>query len=135
MGRRRTHLPLPENEIAEYRAALIERYENPNIRHLLAQIAGDGSQRIAIRIVPALKAEAAAGGDPSGASRAVAAWILHLRGLGAPVNDAAAEAVTTLAAGPLEDAVAAVLAHLGITEDGIAALVTEQARELESLAR
>ena len=55
--------------------------------------------------------------------------------MGAPVNDAAADAVTALAGGPLDDAVAAVLEHLGITEDGIAALVTEQARELESLAR
>lgn len=127
-------LTLPAQEIDAYRAALIERYENPNIRHLLAQIAADGSQKIPIRIVPALLAQRADGGDVSGATRAVAAWILHLRGLGAPVNDAQADRVRPLVEGSLEDAVGAVLADLGIEDDEVAALVLAQAQELESLA-
>ena len=131
------HLPLPAPEIADYRAALIERYENPNIRHLLAQIAADGSQKIAIRIVPALLAELAGAGDPrlvAGATRPIAAWMLHLRGLGAPVTDAHADEVRALVGGSLEESVAAVLDYLGVRADEIAGVVLTQARELEGMA-
>ncbi|MEZ7898357.1 MAG: mannitol dehydrogenase family protein [Flaviflexus sp.] len=39
-------------EWEDYAKALLARYENPNIRHLLAQIAHDGSQKIPVRIAP-----------------------------------------------------------------------------------
>lgn len=129
-----SQLSLPAADIDAYRTALIDRYENPNIRHLLAQIASDGSQKIAIRIVPALLKQRAAGGSVAGATRAIAAWILHLRGLGAPVQDAQADRVQPLAAGPLVDAVGRVLADLGINDPEIAQLVLAQAQELTSLA-
>lgn len=134
------HLELPAEEITAYRAALIERYENPNIKHLLAQIAGDGSQKIAIRIVPALSAELAGDADPTlvrGGARAVAAWILHLRGLGAPVNDAHADQVRALVDGSLEESVTRVLEYLDVPTGGtsIAEVVLTEARELEALAR
>jgi len=107
------HLTLPESEIADYRRALIDRYENPNIRHVLAQIAADGSQKLPVRIVPTLRAERAAGRLPLGAARVVAAWVCHLRGLGAPVKDTSASEVTALVAGSLDDAVVSTLAFLG----------------------
>ena len=106
------HLPLPEDELEAYREALIERYLNPNIRHALAQIASDGSLKLPVRIVPTLRAELAAGRTPRGACRAVAAWVLHLRGAGAPVRDVNGDAVPALADGTLEEAVAKVLAFL-----------------------
>jgi len=84
------HVPLPAAELAAYRAALAERFANPRIRHTLAQIAADGSQKIPIRVLPVLRAERAAGRMPAGAVRIVAAWIRHLRGSGAPVSDAGA---------------------------------------------
>jgi fructuronate reductase len=84
------HVPLPAAELAAYRAALVERFTNPRIRHTLAQIAADGSQKIPIRVLPVLRAERAAGRMPAGAARVVAAWIDHLGGHGAPVNDAGA---------------------------------------------
>lgn len=118
------HLPLPAQEVADYRQALVERFENPRIKHLLAQIAADGSQKIPIRIVPALKADRAQGRMPTGAVRVVAAWICHLRGLGAPVNDAHAGEVQALATGTVEEAVAAVLAWLGIDDAEVQAQVT-----------
>ena len=37
-----------------------------------------------------LRGERAAGRMPAGAARILAAWIVHLRGVGAPVNDAGA---------------------------------------------
>ena len=107
------HLSLTESDVAEYRGALVSRFENPNIRHALAQIAADGSQKIRARIAPTLRAELAAGRVASGASRAIAAWVVHLRGQGAPVKDADGSRVVELAAGTLEESVSRVLAFLG----------------------
>ena len=84
------YVPLPAADLAAYRAALLERFANPRIRHTLAQIAADGSQKLPIRVLPVLRGERAAGRMPAGAVRILAAWIGHLRGSGAPVNDAGA---------------------------------------------
>ena len=107
-----THLTLPPQEVAAYRDALLERFGNARIRHLLAQIAADGSQKLPVRILPTIRRERAQGRLPTGALRALAAWVNHLRGAGAPVKDIAAEQVLALASGPLEDAVRAVLEYL-----------------------
>ena len=50
---------------------------------------------------------------PTSRSRVLAAWILHLRGLGAPVRDVRADELRSMAGRPLADAVPAVLAALG----------------------
>lgn len=105
------HLTLPAVDIADYRTALIERFTNPRIRHLLAQIAADGSQKIPIRVIPVLRRELSAGRLPAGAVRVVAAWINHLRGAGAPVKDTV-DRVVELAAGPLSEAVSQIIAFL-----------------------
>jgi fructuronate reductase len=124
------NLPLPAEEIAAYRAALLERYANPRIRHLLRQIAADGSQKVPIRILPTVRAELAEGRVPTGAARVLAAWVCHLRGRGAPVTDVAAEEFTALAAGDLDDAVGRVLDRLDAGDERLRATVTELAREL-----
>jgi len=124
------HLPLPPEEITAYRAALLERYANPRIRHLLRQIAADGSQKVPIRILQAVRAELADGRVPTGAARVLAAWVCHLRGQGARVADVAAEEFVALAAGDLEDAVGRVLARLDVTDARLAAAVTTLAGEL-----
>jgi fructuronate reductase len=84
------YVPLPAAELSEYRAALAARFGNPRIRHRLAQIAADGSQKVRIRVLPVLRGERAAGRMPVGAVRVLAAWIDHLRGIGAKVDDAGA---------------------------------------------
>ncbi|GAA2610408.1 mannitol dehydrogenase family protein [Paractinoplanes durhamensis] len=84
------YVPLPPAEIAAYRAALLTRFGNARIRHTLAQIAADGSQKIPIRVVPVVRGELRAGRVPAGAIRILAAWIDHLRGIGAPLDDAGA---------------------------------------------
>jgi fructuronate reductase len=124
------HLPLPGEEIAAYRAALLERYANPRIRHLLRQIAADGSQKLPIRILPVARAELAAGRVPAGAARVLAAWVCHLRGRGAPVADVAAAEFTALARGDLDDAVRRVVARLGTDDRRLCAAVASSAREL-----
>jgi fructuronate reductase len=107
------HLDLPPDEVAAYRAALVERFSNPRVRHRLAQIAADGSTKL-VRLLPTIRAERAAGRVPEGCATAVAAWVLHLRGRGAPVNDTGAAAAQEAAsAGGLAVATSAVLDLLG----------------------
>lgn len=125
------HLSLPEADLQAYRSALLERFRNPTIRHALAQIAADGSLKLAVRIAPIVRAEAQAGRIPDGALRVLAAWVLHLGGRGAPVVDVHADEVTALGAGPLPDAVAAVLAYFDL-DAALAPRVAELARELLS---
>ncbi len=128
------HLPLPAAEVQSYRDALVERFSNPAIRHLLRQISPDGSQKIPIRFVPALKAELAAGGMPSAATRAIAAWVLHLRGRGNPVNDFRGDEVTRLGEGTLEESAGKVLAYLGISDSRVYDEVLRQIGEIEAVA-
>lgn len=62
-----------------YRDALLARFAARGIRHRLAQIARDGSQKVPARILPVLAAERAAGRMPEGPVAALAAWVAHLR--------------------------------------------------------
>jgi fructuronate reductase len=96
-----------------YCAALLERFANPRMQHALAQIAGDGSQKLPVRLLPVLRAERRAGRLPDVAVTVLATWLLHLRGHGVPVRDVRADELRALADQPLADAVPAVLAVLG----------------------
>ena len=126
------HLSLPQADIAAYRGALLDRFANPRMHHRLAQIAADGSQKLPVRILPTLRRERAAGRLPSGAARVLAAWVCHLRGAGAPVDDARADQVVPLAEGPLPQAVPRVLGALdpALAGDGelVAAVVAHAER-------
>lgn len=117
------HLTVPSDEVVQYRQALLERFANARIQHLLAQIAADGSQKLPIRVLPAIAAERAAGRMPLGGLRVLAAWINHLRGAGVPVTDAAAQRFQEIAAGPLPVAVRVVLGRLSVDLAADGALV------------
>ncbi len=107
------HLILSGPQIAAYRSALLERYRNPRIRHRLAQIAADGSIKVPVRFLATIRAERAAGRMPTGCTTLLAAWVLHLRGHGAPVNDPGGKAyVGDAATTGIKDAVVAVLSRL-----------------------
>ncbi len=123
-------LPLDKAVVTAYRAALLERFGNPRMRDQLSRIAADGSQKIPIRIVPALVADRKDGNSPLGAERVVAAWTLHLRGAGAPFNDARADKVKELASGTLEDSVAKVAEYLEIGDRDSKASILALARQL-----
>jgi fructuronate reductase len=111
------HLDLPADSIRAYRDALLDRFSNPRIHHRLAQIAADGSQKLPVRVLPVLRGERAAGRLPEGAARVLAAWICHLRGVGAPVDDVRADQLVALATGALPAAVPRVLGVLGADLD------------------
>lgn len=130
------HLARPEPELREYADALADRFANPAIRHLLAQIAADGSQKLPVRIVPALRASSEAGADVAdgtldGGLRAVSAWVLHARGAGAPLVDADEAQVQGLVSGQLDEALTRVLRHWGL-DLGLAARAEELAAEVQA---
>ena len=123
------HLDQPAADVAAYRTALLERFGNARMHDRLDRIAADGSQKLPIRILPVLRAERAAGRVPAGATRVLAAWVCHLRGLGAPVSDVRANEVVPLAQGPLDKAVPRVLRWLdpalGADADVVAIIVDQ----------
>lgn len=127
------HLPQPAAELTAYRAALLDRFANPRMQHRLAQIAADGSQKLPERILPALRAERAAGRLPEGATLALAAWVCHLRGTGPPVDDVRAEEYLPLARGPLPEATRRVLAALDAESGADPELVTAVAAVAKEL--
>ena len=63
-----------ELDVASYSAAIFQRFDNPGIRHLLAQIAWDGSQKLPMRILPAIADNLAAGRSINGLCLVVAGW-------------------------------------------------------------
>ena len=85
--RRAAISPFPAADIADYRAALLTRFSNPRAGDQLARIAADGSTKLVVRTLPTIRAERSAGRVPIGCATTIAAWVLHLRGLGAPIKD------------------------------------------------
>ncbi|MFT4296647.1 MAG: mannitol dehydrogenase family protein [Micropruina sp.] len=124
-------LPLPDDAVRPYRAALLDRLGNPRMRDRLSRLAADGSQKIPVRIVPALVADRKAGNSPLGAERVVAAWTLHLRGRGAPFNDARADTVRALGEGSLAESVGKVCDFLEIADRDSRASILALAARLE----
>ncbi|WP_154674124.1 mannitol dehydrogenase family protein [Nakamurella lactea] len=130
-----THLPFPSAELTRYTDALTERFANRSIRHLLAQIAADGSQKLPIRVLPVLALERAAGRIPIAATRILAAWVVQLRGGTGGVTDPHAARLVELAAGPLHDAVTRILDRLDPAVGADATVVATVVAHAEELAR
>lgn len=132
------HLTLSQPDLDAYRGALLTRFANPRIRHQLGQIATDGSQKLAIRILPVLRAERSEGRIPPAATRILAAWICHLRGTGVPVCDVRGPALVAAASGSLPKAVRRVLGELepGLGDDDpLVAAVVDQVDECAAVRR
>lgn len=129
------HLDQPAGDLAVYRDALLERFANARMHDRLDRIAADGSQKLPIRILPVLRAERSAGRVPEGATRVLAAWVCHLRGLGAPISDPRADDLVALAAGPLRAAVPRILDELDPSLGADADVVGTVVDQSEQLAR
>ncbi|WP_198664523.1 mannitol dehydrogenase family protein [Jiangella endophytica] len=132
-------LGFPPAELTAYRTATRVRFANPRIRHLLAQIAADGSVKLPVRAAEVIRAVRGRGVLPDGAARLLAGWLLHLRGQGVTVADPAA--------GPLRErvrtardphhAAAVVVGHVVPDHADDAELITRvavHARRMESAA-
>ncbi|WP_229874029.1 mannitol dehydrogenase family protein [Amycolatopsis deserti] len=89
------YLPLSPAEVTGYQRRLRKRFAAPGIRHLLSQIAADGSHKIPVRLLPVLHRERARGRLPHSAVAGLAAWLAYLRG--PEVRDARAAELVPLA--------------------------------------
>ena len=66
-------------DLVAYAEAILARFRNPAIRHLLSQIAWDGSQKLPIRILGSLREALQAGRDISRLAVPLAAWMRFIR--------------------------------------------------------
>jgi fructuronate reductase len=75
----RPSLRPPEGlDLDAYIAALLARFRNPFIRHTLAQIAWDGTQKLRVRIIPAILDARVAGRPISRLAAPLAGWMLFV---------------------------------------------------------
>ena len=84
-----TLVPPEGVDLGEYADALLERYQNPAIRHRLWQIAMDGSQKLPQRILGTVADALDARRQVPGLMLAIAAWLQYVSGLtldGAPIE-------------------------------------------------
>ncbi|MGJ8682641.1 mannitol dehydrogenase family protein [Paraglaciecola sp.] len=66
-------------DLHNYSRAIIARFENPKIKHLLSQIANDGSVKIPVRTLAPIQSNISAARSYQSLSMVVAAWIHFIR--------------------------------------------------------
>ena len=66
-------------DLPAYCEAILKRFRNPAIKHLLSQIAWDGSQKLPIRILSSLSEALSRGNDVSRLCVPLAAWMRFIR--------------------------------------------------------
>lgn len=94
--------PLEGQSLDDYITAVLARFRNPAMRHLLAQIAWDGSLKLPIRLLGTIADRLAAGQDVARLALPVAAWMRFLRrprGADDPLVDPLRERLLPLAQG------------------------------------
>ena len=79
---------------------MLDRFRNPEIRHLLSQIAWDGSQKLPYRLLDTTRAALDAGRSVERLAVPIAAWIAFLRRkaeAGETITDPMADTLATAA--------------------------------------
>ncbi|RYD61124.1 MAG: mannitol dehydrogenase family protein, partial [Sphingomonadales bacterium] len=71
--------PVEGLDVPAYADAVLNRFRNPEIRHLLSQIAWDGSQKLPYRLLDTIQDELDAGRNIDRLAVPVAAWIAFVR--------------------------------------------------------
>ena len=66
-------------DLPQYIDAVLRRFRNPAIRHLLAQIAWDGSQKLPFRLLGTIRDRLASGASISRLAVPIAAWMHFIR--------------------------------------------------------
>jgi fructuronate reductase len=103
--------PVEGLDEAAYADAVLDRFRNPEIRHLLSQIAWDGSQKLPYRLLDTTREALDAGRSVARLAVPVAAWIAFVRRkaqAGEAITDPLADILAAAATGI--DPVAAMLA-------------------------
>ena len=88
--------PVAGQNLATYADALIARFANPALDHRLIQIAMDGSQKIPQRWLETLAYHQCQGQECPAILEAIAAWIVHIRGVKHFVDDPMRDTFQTL---------------------------------------
>ncbi|KQY14117.1 mannitol dehydrogenase family protein [Rhizobium sp. Root482] len=73
--------PLAGFDLPAYRRALVERFNNPALRHRTWQIAMDGSQKLPQRLLGTIRDRIQAGAPYDRLALGVAAWMRYARGI------------------------------------------------------
>jgi len=103
-------------DLTVYAEAILKRFRNPAIRHLLSQIAWDGSQKLPIRLLGSMKEALESGSDVSRFGLPLAAWmrfVRHKAMTGEAMTDPMADQLIALG-GVLKDAPEDVEAFLAL---------------------
>jgi mannitol 2-dehydrogenase len=66
--------PVPGIDLSVYRAVLIERFSNPEVRDTLARLCAESSDRIPKWLVPVIRDQLASGGEIACSAAIVASW-------------------------------------------------------------
>jgi mannitol 2-dehydrogenase len=73
--------PVPGIDLDDYRATLLERFGNPEVRDTLARLCTESSDRIPKWLVPVIRERLAAGGDVRLSAAVVASWARYAEGV------------------------------------------------------
>jgi fructuronate reductase len=65
-------------DLAAYGASVLERFENPALKHRTRQVAMDGSVKLPVRMLGTVRDRLAAGAEPHTITLAVAAWMVYV---------------------------------------------------------
>lgn len=104
-------------DVQAYAAAIVERFRNPAVRHLLSQVAWDGSQKIPVRWLGMIRGALAAGRPIARLCLPVAAWlqfVVRQAKAGVALVDPLDAALSQLGRDASGDAVRDVEAFLGL---------------------
>lgn len=74
-------LPMPAEQLGQYRDQLLERFANPALRHRTWQIAMDGTQKLPQRLLGTVRDRLAAGQPFTRLALGVAAWMRYVTGI------------------------------------------------------
>lgn len=124
-------------DVGAYTAAVLKRFRNPEIRHLLAQIAWDGSQKLPNRLFGLIEEAIAAGRPVDRPALIVAGWLRFLRAkavTGDKLTDPLAATLLETAARANDDAAHDVPLFLGM-EAVFSRQLAGQEKFSEALAR
>ncbi len=81
--------PVPGIDLNEYKATLIERFSNPEVRDTLARLCAESSDRIPKWLVPVIRDQLANGGNIDCSAAIVASWARYAEGIdeeGSPIT-------------------------------------------------
>ncbi len=97
-----TLAPVPGVDLDDYKATLIERFANPEIRDTLARLAAESSDRIPTWLVPVIRINLQNDGEVERSALIVAAWARYAEGV-----DEQGEPIEVVDTGRAEDRIAA----------------------------